>query len=75
MHIFFHSGFPNWYIVMRGQTYGRGKQVYSYNCHIFVDKTATIVTTIPVYIKHISGLKIILEYHPQKYIRKNIFYY
>ena len=30
------SGFPNWDIVMRGQTYRRERQVYLYTCHEIV---------------------------------------
>ena len=39
------SEFPSWYINMGEQTTGRGTQVYSYKCHIFINKIVTIVTT------------------------------
>ena len=41
---------------MRGQTTGRETQAN--NIHIFADKLTTVVTT-SVYIKYISGFKII----------------
>ena len=46
------SGFPSWYILMRGQTSGRGTQVNSYKSHIFVDNITVVVTT-SAYIKYI----------------------
>ena len=52
------SGFPRWRIVMRGQTFGRGAQVYLYKCYIFIDKITTVMTA-SVYIKYISEFKII----------------
>ena len=49
---------PNGSIAMKRQTFGKGTQVYSYECSIFAVKIATLVTT-SVYIKYISGFKII----------------
>ena len=48
---------------MRGQTSDRETQVNSY---MFVDKITTAVTA-SVYIKYISGFKIIRRYFRQKY--------
>ena len=69
------SGFPNWDIVMRGQTYRRERQVYLYTCHGFVGWITSFVTT-SAYVKHINGFKIIWRYLTSKYkdiIRKTYF--
>ena len=69
------SGFPNWDIVVRGQTYRRERQVYLYTCHGFVGWITNFVTT-SAYVKRINGFKIIWRYLPSKYkdiIRKIYF--
>ena len=61
IHIYLYlyiSGLPSWYIIMWGQTSGRGTQIYSHKSHIFVDEITTVVTT-SVYIKYIYRFKTI----------------
>ena len=56
---------------MRGQTSSRAGQVYSYKCHKFVNNIVAVLTT-SVYVKYITGRKIICKNLPQKDIKENI---
>ena len=58
--------FPNWYVVMRGQALVRGTQIYSYQCHIFVDNNCHYCDYLSLYKSH-YWFKIIWKYFPQWY--------
>ena len=54
-------GFPIWYIVIRGQTFSVGIQVYLNMHHLFVDKMITTVI-VCVNIKYVNGFKMVWKY-------------
>ena len=40
------SGFPSWFIPMRGETSGRGTQIDLVKSHIFNDKITPLTTSV-----------------------------